>query len=375
MPDPVINTLNEDDIRRLVRHPDDTLRAMAAQRVCNNLKSGKLSESERAFARQLLSYMVKDSAEIVRYALAITLKNSPELPRDIALCLAEDVDNIATPILANSPVFTDADLIEILRSRAAAKVAAVAKRPSISDYIVRAIIRYGDGHAVAELAANDGAEISQETAEAVLALYHDDDLIKSRFIARRDLPPKVMEKLITMVSENVAVNLVDRHEVLAQTAIDLAIRTRERATIDFVDQGWVTRDVAGFVKLLHEDGRLTPSLVMRSACSGQMRFVEHALSHLSNLSHAKAALMVHDAGPLGLRALCRHAGLSDDLFEIIQAACQVYHDIEASGLTYGEKQFRRLMLERILTQPLDITEETQIYLLDKLDALEHKAAA
>ena len=356
-----------EDIRLAVRHPDETIRAMATQRLCREMRDNALSEVERDFSKKLLEYIAKDSAELVRRALAVTLKNSPKLPRDIAIKLAKDIDTIAVPVLTHSPVFTDQDLVEILKSKAAAKAIAVAKRISVSDHVAKAIIRFGDSYAVAEVAANDGALISEETASEMLDIYKNDDLIAQSMIERRDLPPRIVEKMISLVSEEVAAQLVKQHSVPIPIAIDLASRTRERALLDFVDQSWVAKDLAGLVKAIDEQGRLTTSLIIRAAGSGQIRFLEQALAHLSGVGMRKTVLMIHDGGPFGLQALCSRVGLDDHSIQIIRAACTIFRDLELSGLTYNRRSFKELMIERVLTLPFDLPEADQLWFLEVLD--------
>jgi len=142
--DPPIESVSADDIQLLIRHPEKDVRAGAVQRICRTFRHKDLSDTQRQFALKILNFMANDVAVIVRRALSVTLKNSPNLPRGIALRLAQDIDTIAVPLLENSPVFNDDDLIEVLKSKAAAKVMAVAKRPTVSDHIARAIVRFGD---------------------------------------------------------------------------------------------------------------------------------------------------------------------------------------------------------------------------------------
>jgi len=362
-----LKSLKAEDVKNVVRHPDEAVRAIAAQRVCRDIRSKTLSDEERKFARKLLKHIAEDSAEMVRRALAVTLKNSPKLPRDVAVKLSGDIETIAVPVLTHSPVFTDDDLVEILKSKAAAKIIAVAKRVSVSDHVARAIIRFGDSRAVAEVAANDGALISEETASAMLDIYKNDDLIAQSMISRRDLPPKIVEKMITLVSEDVAVQLTKRHSIPVDLAIDLATRSRERATLDFIDQSWVSKDLKGLVVRIHGEGRLTTSLLIRAICSGQMRFAEQALAILSGVSVQKAVLMIHDGGPFGLKALCLRAGLNENMAQIIRAAVTIYRDLEQSGLDYDRIYFQELMIERVLTLPFELPEIDQLWFLEKLD--------
>jgi uncharacterized protein (DUF2336 family) len=359
--------VTNEDIRILVHSPDPEHRALAAQRVCRRVRDVALSERERIIAKDVLKIISEDAASLVRRALAVTLKNSPELPRELAVKLAEDIDSIAVPVLNFSPVLTDEDLVEVLKSRAAAKILAVARRPSVSGSVVENIVRYGDGKAVAELAANDGAEITADVAGRVLEAYRDDDLIAQAFIRRRDLPVSIIEKLITQVSQEAAIVLTRRHGLPVDLAVELASRTRERATIDIVDQSIKSREVGLLVSRLYEDGRLTDSLIMRAAGCGAMRFTEHALAIKAGISHAKAALMLHDTGPFSVAALCSHAGLSEANTRVMRAASVIYRDLELSGIVYDRNYFRELMIMRLLTLPLKLSDADQLYFLEKLD--------
>lgn len=362
--------ITDEDIRILVRHPDEDKRAVIAQKISRRVRDHALSDSERRVANEVLRFIADDAASLVRRAMAITLKNSADLPRDLALKLAADIDSIAVPILNYSPVLDDDDLVEILKSSAAAKILAVAKRPQVSGSVVENIVRYGDSKAVAELAANDGADITTNMASHILDAYHDDDLIAQAFIRRRDLPITIIERLVTVVSEDAAIELTRRHALPVELAVKLAVQARERATIDIVDQSAKSKDIALLVKRLDDEARLTASLIIRAAGCGEMRFVEHALAVKAQISHAKAALMVHDGGPFSLQALCQYAGLSESETRVLRAACAIYRDLELSGKAYDRTYFREMMILRLLTLPLSLPETEQLYFLEKLDGIE-----
>ena len=83
------------------------------------------------------------------------------------------------PILSDSPVLTDEDLLKVLQSRAAKKIRAIAQRQTLGLHISHAIVSFGDSQATAKLAANDGALISHETAEMIAEIHADDDLIRN----------------------------------------------------------------------------------------------------------------------------------------------------------------------------------------------------
>src|ERR1700749_2826670 len=98
--------LTDEDIRTLVKGATVDERALAAHKLCRSIDRSVLSDADRERAHEILRVMAADAAELVRRALAVTLKNSPVVPRDVALRLAQDVDSIALPFLSASPAFT-----------------------------------------------------------------------------------------------------------------------------------------------------------------------------------------------------------------------------------------------------------------------------
>jgi len=361
--------ISSEDVKRLVFHPDRDVRAVLAQKVCREVKSLDLSTREKDVVKKILWFIARDAASMVRRALAITLKNSKNLPHEIAQKLIRDVDSVAVPVLTFSPVLDDEDLLEILKSKAAAKMMAVSKRAHIGGDLVKAIVRYGDSRVVASVAANDGAEIGAKFGSKMLDIYHDNDLIKESFIARRDLPVLMVEKLLTMISSEAARRLYEQHEVPLDVAVEIAGQSRERASVDFISQSWVSNDLGSLIERLDKEARLTNTLIIRAACCGQIRFCEQALAQKSGVSLYKSALMVHDSGPFGLKALCTQAGLDGRDFAILRASLAIYRDLEGSGGKISRQKYQSKMLERVLSLPITFSDEDADYLLDKLDAV------
>lgn len=366
--------LSQDDIVRLMKGETPEARASVAHRLCRRMALDILSDEERTYAEEIMSVLAADTAELVRRTLAITLRNSPILPRALALKLAQDVESVAVPVIEHSPSFTEQDLIEIVLSATAAKQAAVAGRGEVSASLAEVIAEHAAVEAVRVLADNVGADITAKAYSDSLARFPRDEALHTAIVAREHIPVHIAEKMVALVSGQVFDMLVNRHELPAQLAIDLASGARERATIDLVDQAGRTHDLARFVQQLNLNGRLTHSLIVRALCVGHMSFVEHALAELSGVPHQRVWLMVHDAGPLGMQAVFDRAGLPRRLLAVFRAAISVYHETQYDGGPGDRARFRTKMIERVLTQFQALGKEDADYLLEKLDALDEQTA-
>tara|TARA_R110000803_G_scaffold6368_1_gene20675 strand:- start:686 stop:1846 length:1161 start_codon:yes stop_codon:yes gene_type:complete len=366
--------LTEQDIERLMRGETPEQRASVAHRVCRRIALDVLSDREKAFADEIMGILAEDSADLVRRTLSVTLRNSPVLPREIALKLAQDIEAVAIPVLQDSPVFTDEDLIELVLAVTAAKQAAIANRDTLSITLTEVISEHGAVEAVRAASRNEGAEYSDKAFDDTLRRFGQDEIVQTGLIKREFIPTHIAEKMVSLVSGQLFDLLVNRHELPAQMAIDLAGSARERATIDLVEQAGRTHDLPRFVSQLNLNGRLSHSLIMRALCCGQMPFVEHSLAELSGVGHQRVWLMIHDAGPLGLQAVFDRAGMPRKMLPAFRAAVNVFHETSHDGGPNDRARFRARMIERVLTQFQAIPKDDLEYLLDKLDYYSEMAA-
>jgi uncharacterized protein (DUF2336 family) len=360
--------LTDSDIRTLIKGPTEEDRAHAAHKICRCIEEGELSAEERTHAESIIAIMAEDAAVLVRRALSVALKNSSKLPREIANKLSRDVETIALPIILNSPMLSDADLVQIVRTCPPAKQIAVASRETLSTTVTGAIAAFAVPDAVERALANDNAAFDAEGLEVTLDRFAGVSTITAKMVHRKVLPLEITEKLVSLVAGEAFDYLVNNHELPPQIAIDLAMGARERVTIDIVEQAARQQDLGRFVQQLNLNGRLNPSLLMRGLCMGHVEFVEHAMAELAGLAHSRMWLLMHDSGPLGLKAAFDRAGLPPRLYPSFRAAIEIFHSIEREGGVDDRITFRKRMLERTLTLFKSVPKDDLDYLMEKLDA-------
>ena len=361
--------LTDTDIRTLVKGATADERAVVAHRLCRHIDRADLTDDEREEAQKILRVMAGDAAELVRRALAITLKNSPLLPRDVANKLARDVESIATPILNFSPVFSDDDLAEIVRLGGPVRQVAVAKRPKLSPKVTGAIVEFGVERAVETACSNDNAEFTDRTLDKAVERFEKSENVLAAIAFRAALPLSVTERLVNLVGDQVREHLINHHALSPETALAIALGTKERATLDLVDQAGRAADMPAFTAYLNKMQRLSASLLLRALAHGHMTFFEWAIAELSGVPHHRSWLMIHDAGELGLKAIYERAGLPARLLPAFRAGVDAFHSIEFDGAERDRERFQQRMMERFLTQPHPTSKDDLDYLVDKMDRL------
>jgi uncharacterized protein (DUF2336 family) len=358
-----------DDVRIAVQDSLPENRANATMRLAKAVKNPNLSEKDRAYANKVLAVISEDVSDLVRRALAITLRNSPFIPKEVLGRLIQDIDSIAVPLIQHSPVLTDDDLGLILKSGIAGKIRAVAARADLSNHVIQSLISSGDVNAVQELAANDRITLSAEAAESMIAAYREDDLIKAALLNRASMPMSVVEKLVAVSSDDIADRLYADTNLQRSQTKQIGAETYQRTLVSLPNEHFSEKALKDLVANMKERERLTPTIILRAMGLGQIGMVHYGLSSLAGLSVRKVVLMLHDTGPFALRGLCAKAGLDEAQSLFMSHAIKIYSDLESIGETLSANDFQNRMIERVLTMPKGLSDRDADYFMGILDGL------
>src|SRR3546814_8349179 len=84
------------------------------------------------------------------------------------------------------------------------------------------------------------------------------------------LPPAIFEHLVSAMAKKLQGYLVSKHDLPADAAANLILQTRERATVSLLSRGASGADLEELVFQVHVNGHLTPTLIIRALCVGDM---------------------------------------------------------------------------------------------------------
>lgn len=366
--------LTKEDVTRLMTQPSPEARAEVATKIGRTLDEAGLSDTELKLAQDIIRHMAADIAVQVRASLASSVKNAKKLPHDVALKLAKDVEEVSLPVLEYSALFTDEDLISIIQSQSPEKQEAIARRENVSEKLASVIVEEGGERAVTTLVKNKNAHINDKTLERVTERFADNQNINNTLAKREHLPLAVAERLVSKVSDVLKEYLVTQHALPSSILSDVISQSREQSTVSLLG---ITKNEAELEKLvtqLRDSERLTPSLIVRALCVGDMPFFEMCLSVLGGVPLHNARVLLHDAGKLGLKSIYDKTNLPQGMFPIIRVALDVVKEIQLDGAAHDQVRYRAKVIERILTQYQDFNADDLNYLLDKLSDLVEVAA-
>ena len=240
------------------------------------------NESDKRIVTQVALDIVRDADMALRRRVAETLAARPDAPLELVLRLVHDDATIARPLLRDSPVLRDADLIEVAQHRTFRHRLAIAMRRDVSEDVCRVLVSAGEDEVARILLENQSARIPYDSMQHLAA------------------------RLLAFVSEGL------RREILRSFAIEPAL----------VDAA-IRKSLAA---LQREERNAPPSSVRRMAeslaCrgdevgtllallrSGEVCLFEALFMRLTGLAPCVARRVLYEAGGRALAVACASIGM------------------------------------------------------------------
>ena len=325
-------------------------RIEAATAVAKEFASGTMAHREREIATRILGLLARDIEVRVRQAVAQHVKSCPYLPEDMAQTLANDVETVALPVIQYASVLSEADLMAIIDSGSVDKQIAVAKRQTVSENVSDALVDAGNARVVGALLANHGADIAERSYGKVLDRFPSNIQIQELVIERPTLSLATTERLIACVSFELRERVLARHGVGVELTDELIRHGREGALTRSVAADRKDGEVEGVINRLKGKGELTPTLVLRALCEGNLNLFEVAMAALADMSVDNARTFLHQRGPGGLRMVFRDTGMPQPMFRPIQLTIEEVGALREESPTAEAAEISRRIVDRLVSE-------------------------
>jgi uncharacterized protein (DUF2336 family) len=338
--------LETSDLQKLKQGSSGTARAEIAEKVATGFSAGEFTAGEKRIAIEIFRLLLTDAETQVRKMLSLHLASSMEAPHDVILGLAKDVAEVALPVLENSYVLSEDDLIAITQSTQDVVImSSIARRDTVSRELSEALLQKSNVIVIETLLRNKSANINEKDLSQIYNTCGENGSILELMVKRGGLPVTLAEKLFVAVSDEMKKVLTQQYKLSLQMADDTVKDARELATLGLLDSEVGTMDIAKLVSQLYQQGRLTLSIIIRSLCLGDMRFFEHAMAKLADVPVTNAQILVLDDG-VGFASLYKTSCLPMELYSATRYLLKVVLEETNCG-RFQRTDFKQRLASRL----------------------------
>lgn len=272
-----------------------------------------LTGHERALMGDILRRLIHDVEMTVRRSLAERLARLPGAPRELVTMLANDDIEVAYPILVDSTVLQDIDLIEVIRHRTLQHQLAIARRSSLSAAVSVALVDAGNRDVITTLLENPHAEIAERTMAFLVEESRRVDAYQRPLLSRHELGPDLARRMYSWVSAALREHLVRRFDI-DSTMLDTELaETVEQATAE----ARKPTKTAELAQQLAGRKAISARLLIQALREGKIALFEDLLSELTALRPVLVRRFVYEAGGQSLAIACRSVAIGKPDFASI----------------------------------------------------------
>lgn len=336
-PPPVHDASRLPDLIALAQEPSsEKRRALLRELTDHFFGAAERSEAETALYGSVLGELTDAMEVAVRAELAERFAAAPDAPHQLIRRLANDeAEDVAQPVLRASPVLTEDDLIQVIRSRGQGHMRAVSQRAEVSEAVSDAIVERGDDETLGVLLGNEGACLSRAACEAAVERARANPALHAPTVERASLPPDLLNEMYFEVEARLRQRILEQNARMDPALLESALaagRTRVAT-----DDGALPPDYAeslAYVEELRAAGQLTPQMLARFLRSGSRTSFLIALSQLADIEFHTARQIIERRELDALAVVCKAADLDRALF-LTFAVVILNDDGEAMAKAHG----------------------------------------
>jgi len=300
------------ELERVVQHGSRAKRTETLQRITSLFLDGASTYNDLHvdLFDDVFGLLIKEIENKARAELSTHLAPVSNAPVQVLRTLAKDDDiAIAGPILKLAPRLSEADLVDVAKTKSQAHLQAISARRVLGEAVTDVLVGRGDREVARRVADNRGARISEMGFSRLVKRAADDGILAEKVGQRPDIPAPMFRELLTRATAVVHKRLLasaapevksEIRSVLAKVSKEVGARVGPR------DYSAAQRVVLN----LNRAGQMNEAALATFCNDGKFEEVVVGLAALAKVPITVVDRLMGGDRPDPVLILCKAAGLA-----------------------------------------------------------------
>ncbi len=271
------------------------------------------STAEKELMADIICRITSDVERSIRAHFSKTISTLSDIPKDLIVFLANDEIEVALPILENSPILDEFDLIKLVQTRSSQHQLAIAARSDVSEAVASALCETENENVCLCLLNNLNAAISEETLEILCVKSEVISSYQNPLINRPFLPKNIAEKMYRYVSIALREIISEKFQIDPKI-LSIAPEDRAQTILSISEENDPSNKL---IEKLYSAGELTNGFLLKSLHQGEIDLFEISFAKLSGLTRQELQKFLYTTDPKRLAIACRSLDLDRSIFGTI----------------------------------------------------------
>lgn len=331
------------------RQPADRERLLLAiADLCDSPHAGEAMKGPaiQALLSSIFMSLVVEAERDIRRRLSQKLASAEWAPNALVNVLALDDIEIARPIISQSPVLKDPDLVRLLVEATIEHQIEVARRPTLSKAVVAAILEQAEPAVLTALAGNPTAELSAADMDELVEASRQIAALRTPLSQHPKLTGQLAKRLylwaglalrqglaerfrldVTVLDQALAASISEAQHGVSSEALPRIAREGEREAME-----------QRLIDKLHAAGQLRPGYLIRALREGRLGLFAGALAVLGRFDESHVRATLDSDRPELLALACAAVGIDRSVFPDILEMTRTLNDGRPGGGAEGARK-------------------------------------
>jgi uncharacterized protein (DUF2336 family) len=335
-------------LEQVVKEGGTDARKLLSVQIAGLLRDPSTPLLEREQVAPIVLKLAADEEFDVRKVLSQELRDVPRLAAELVIALTGPDDQLGLEFISVAACVDGRRMSVILQDGDEARQSAIAGRPDLSRDVLSQLIEKGQPGAILILLNNALIDLKDADFRKLYARFSVVPEIMDCLLARIDLPMDIRVTQARRVAGRMKQYVAEFPWAETENTLTAIDESEDKTILDILESsdGAASQSLATY---LAEKNLITPALILRAACIGRMRAVEHLLQHLCGYNQQRIHDMMYVRQGRVLQSALTKTGLPTNCVGILQAACSVMAETREEGMTLSPDRFSRRLLEALMT--------------------------
>lgn len=263
-----------DEIYNMARDRNPQARRDLMQVVCSILQM-KVSARESELVADVLIELLRQAEKDLRMALSIRLSAMEDVPLRLVLQLANDEIDIARPVLRDSPVLGEFDLVYIIKSKGAEYWQAIAQRKNLTSLVMETLVETKDFTTALAILQNNSIELTEPILLALSDMARGSDVLSAPLLRRKEISKEMIDSLYMVVGENLKAYIREHHSTMTVALVNAVDKTVQSFVMEGEDKAHPSKDHADsefmHAKAMMLAGKLDVNVMLETLRMAQLK--------------------------------------------------------------------------------------------------------
>lgn len=260
---------------------------------------------EEELIADVLIALMRQAEKDLRMALSEKLSAMDGAPLRLALHLANDEIDVATPMLEKSMALGDMDLIYIIKSKTSEYWQAIAKRRAMSEHLITVLAETKDNPTIKSLIGNMDIVLPERAMNVMLPVISTQEDTTKGLLQRQEVSDDIAIKLYALVGNElkqyIARNFNLPSDVVIHAIDEVVLEFAEVTASEFTP----SKTMLNAAERHKEKGLLTINMMLTTLRRGQIQSFVAQFAVFSGYSLSLVEKFLSHPNGNGLAVLCK----------------------------------------------------------------------